>query len=125
MSAMDSVKTKIDELEFIVKLQMAKIEELSAENERLVSALGAHGTLKAIYSDSNQPAGVRVKAASAALPHETPKIMSVPPPLELKATEIIPLKDLVEARRRRQEERERAQLLPQLNGNGSDEPSAK
>jgi len=42
-------------------------DKLRAENERLSSALTAHQTLRAIYSDSTQPATVRVRAAQAAL----------------------------------------------------------
>jgi hypothetical protein len=43
--------------------------------ERLTSALGgAHATLGSIYSDNKQPAGVRVKAAQAALSRETPAL---------------------------------------------------
>jgi hypothetical protein len=49
MTAMDSVKAKFDEYEYIIKLLTAKAEELAAENERLRAAAGAHGQSK-IYN---------------------------------------------------------------------------
>jgi hypothetical protein len=100
----ETAQQKLARYEYVLGAQMAKITKLREENERLTSALGAHGTLKAIYSDGNQPAGLRVKAAQAALPHETPKLMSVPPPLELAAEPVVPLAELVEARRARQDQ---------------------
>jgi hypothetical protein len=85
MAAMDSIKAKFDEYEYIIKLLTAKAEELAAENERLKSTLGAHGVLKLIYSNPDSPEGNRIKAATAALPHETPKLMPERQALELRA----------------------------------------
>ena len=85
MAAMDSIKQKLDEAAYIIRLQTARIEELTAENERLRSAAGAHGVLKAIYGNPDQPTGHRIKAATAALPHEVPKLMPERAPLELQA----------------------------------------
>src|SRR6516164_7582836 len=82
MSAMDSIAAKLAEYETLLKLQMQKIEELAAENESLRSGLGAHGVLKLVYSDNNQPAGVRVKAAQAALNVEKPRLAPQPAPLD-------------------------------------------
>jgi len=82
---MDSVKAKFDEYEYLLKLATAKIEELTAENERLKSSLDAHGTLRLIYSNPNLPESLRAKAASAAIQHETPKLMPERAPLELQA----------------------------------------
>ena len=87
MSAMDSVKTKIDELEYIVKLQMQKIDELSAENQRLIAQADAHTTLKSIYTNPASPEGNRIKAAAAALPVEKPKLLSVVSSSEPSRTE--------------------------------------
>jgi hypothetical protein len=101
MTAMDSVAAKLKEYEYLLKLQMAKIEELAAENETLRSSLGAHGVLKLVYSDNNQPAGVRVKAAQAALNVEKPRLESVPPPLDLTAEKYEPLADIVTRQRAR------------------------
>ena len=100
MTAMDSIKAKFDEYEYLLRAATEKIEELAAENERLRAAGGAHAVLKDIYLNRNQPESLRAKAATAALPHETPKLTPVSPPLELTA-EVIPLRQLVEQRRAR------------------------
>jgi hypothetical protein len=77
MTAMDSVKAKLDEYEYLLKLQMEKIEELATENARLVAACDAHGVLKSIYLDPNASQTNRFKAAAASLPVEKPKLLSV------------------------------------------------
>jgi hypothetical protein len=129
MAAMDSVKAKFDEYEYLLKLMTAKIEELAAENERLRAAAGAHGVLKLIYSDNDQPTGHRIKAAGLALQHETPKLMPERQALELKAIEPKQtLGQLCEVRMARAdrmealslEERERL-IRGCGNGNGSDD----
>ena len=129
MTAMDSVKAKLDEYEYLLKLQMAKIEELSAENERLRSAAGAHGVLKAIYGNPDQPTGHRIKAAGLALPHEVPKLMPERAPLELQAeSEKVSLFDLAERRRLKSLELDGRDIKVEPNGqvillpkrNGSD-----
>ena len=79
------------------------------ENERLRSAAGAHDVLRAIYLDPDAPQGNRIKAAQAALPHETPRLNPVPPPLDLVAEEIEPLADLIARQRARVD---RMQLEP-------------
>jgi hypothetical protein len=127
MAAMDSIASKFREYEYTIKLLTAKLEELAAENESLRSGLGAHGVLKLVYSDNNQPAGVRVKAAQAALNVEKPRLESVPPPLELTAEVIEPLADVVRRQRARCERmiaEDEAQGLRDsrgyyLQGNGS------
>ena len=137
MTVANSIKAQLDEAEHVIRAQMARIVELEQENERLKEGLSAHGVLRSIYSDETQPTGHRIKAAIGSLPHETPKLMSVPPPLELTAEPIVPLAELVEQRRARQN-----QLCPQSadhpppievlpladgrsrNGNGSDDSSS-
>ena len=126
---MDSIAAKLAEYETLLKLQMQKIEELAAENESLRSGLGAHGVLKLVYSDDKQPAGVRVKAAQAALNVEKPSLKPQPAPLELVAEEIEPLADVV-ARQRARADRmllEDPQFLAvrsiSLKGNGADDGS--
>ena len=132
MAAMDSIKQKLDEAAYIIRLQTARIEELTAENERLRSAAGAHGVLKAIYGNPDQPTGHRIKAATAALPHEVPKLMPERAPLELQAEpEKVSLFDLAERRRLksleldgrdiRVEPNGQVILLPRNGGNGSDD----
>ena len=77
MAAMDSVKAQIDELELIIKLQVQKLEELSAENERLKAGLTAHSTLQSVYRDESAPRSDRIKAATAAIGYEQPKLGSI------------------------------------------------
>jgi hypothetical protein len=96
------LKEYADRLEFICRAQKDEIAKLRSEIERLRAEGGAHAALKDVYLDRDLPEALRVKAATAALPHETPKLMSVPPPLELAAEETIPLAQLVEQRRARQ-----------------------
>jgi hypothetical protein len=133
MTVANSIKAQLDEAEHVIRQQMARIAELEQENERLKEGLTAHQTLRQIYSDETQPTGHRIKAAIGSLPHETPKLMSVPPPLELTAEPVVPLTELVEARRARQNQLcpQSASDLPPIevlpiadgrrsNGNGSD-----
>src|SRR6516165_2224128 len=102
MTVTESIKQKLDEAAYIIRLQTARIEELTAENERLRSAAGAHGVLKAIYGNPDQPTGHRIKAATAALPHEVPKLMPERAPLELQAEPVVSLLELAERRMRKQ-----------------------
>jgi len=129
MTVTESIKQKLDEAAYIIRLQTARIEELTAENERLRSAAGAHGILKAIYGDSNQPTGHRIKSAAAALPFEVPKLMPERAPLELQAEpEKVSLFDLAERRRLKSLELEGRDIKVEPNGqvillpkrNGSD-----
>jgi hypothetical protein len=121
------------EYEGVIRLLTAKVEELVAANERLSSELTAHQTLRAIYSDSTQPATVRVRAAQAALNVETPRLESVPPPLDLVAEPVEPLSVLVERQRRRADAilalplEHRAALITGVGrdgGNGSDDTAS-
>ena len=121
------------EYENVIRLLTAKVEELLTANERLTSELTAHQTLRAIYSDSTQPATVRVRAASAALGVESAPLKSVAPPLELVAQEYEPLSVVVERQRARMnrllalplEQRERliqgVERDDDNSGDGSDE----
>ena len=132
MAAMDSIASKFAEYEYTIKLLTAKVEEQAAEIDRLTSALGgAHATLRTVYSDNSQPAGVRVKAAQAALPHETPRLNPVSQ-LDLAAEpEPIPLAEVIRLQRARAD---RMLLEPPFsnlpkvvpfrsNGNGDDSSS--
>jgi len=99
---MDSVKAKLDEYEYLLKLQMQKIEELAAENERLKANSSAHQTLQSIYRNEAEPSNTRVRAAQAALNVEAPKLMSVPAPLDLVGEEVVvPLAEVIRLQRAR------------------------
>jgi hypothetical protein len=126
------LKQYADRLEFACRSQMKRIAELEAEIERLQSVAGAHGVLKAIYGNPDQPTGHRIKAAGLALPHEVPKLMPERAPLELQADpEKVSLFDLAEARRKKTEPFQGRDievqpngeviLLPKRNGNGQDD----
>jgi hypothetical protein len=127
-----SIKAKLEKYEYLIKLQMAKIEELAQENAALKEGT-AHGTLRQIYNDPHTSQANRIRAAQAALACEQPRLMPVQQ-LELKAQEeppVQPLSELVAERRARMDRilalplEERAALIPGCNGgNGSDDSSS-
>ena len=126
----ETAEEKLARFETVIDLQMKELDRLRAENERLRTVAGAHGVLKEIYLNPDAPQGNRIKAAQAALPHEVPRLESVPPPLDLVAEPIEPLADVV-ARQRARADRmlaEDPQFLAvrnyraiSLEGNGSDD----
>jgi hypothetical protein len=127
--------TDIEKAEYddVVRQLMAKCEQLAAENAALkANNASAHQTLRAIYTDSTQPATVRVRAAQAALNVETPALKPEPAPLDLVAEVIEPLSVVVERQRKRadamlalpMEERERMIAgVVRRDGNSSDSGS--
>ena len=127
----DTEKAEYDD---VVRQLMAKCEQLAAENARLRSSENnAHAVLREVYNDPTASPAVRVKAAGLALPHETPRLESVPPPLELTAEPIEPLADVVRRQRARVERmiaEEEAQGLRDsrgfylLKGNGQNDDTA-
>jgi hypothetical protein len=131
MTASNSIKARLDEAKWVMQRQMARIAELEAEVERLRSAANAHDVLRAIYSDSNQPTGHRLKAAGLALGVESPPLKSVEPPLDLVAEPPISLLELAERRMKKQLALEGQEIrvlddgtvlqLKPGNGSGSDE----
>jgi hypothetical protein len=115
------------EYEDVLRKLVAKCEALAAENAALKAGLDAHSTLKSIYADANQPATVRVRAAQAALGHETPPLKSVEPPMDLVAEPTEPLAVTVERGRARMNRllslslEERARMIPGSSGDGGDD----
>src|SRR5262249_54960232 len=93
--------TEKAEYEDVLRRLTAKCEELIAENSRLRSENTAHSVLREVYNDPTASPAVRVKAAGLALPHETPRLMPEPRPLELVAEVIEPLSVVVEKQRAR------------------------
>jgi len=138
------IQSKLAEYEGIVRILTTKLEEAVGEIDRLrsensqlrVEKSDALTTLQGIYNNPRTTEYNRVRAAGLALQHELPRLKSVPAPLNLIAEEVkdyIPLAELVEKRRARQDRmsRERAEernrdreLLPRPSrrngGNGSD-----
>jgi hypothetical protein len=128
MTVANSIKAQIDDPKHVMQRQMARIAELEAEVARLKANASAHQTLASIYSDPNQPTGHRIRAATAALACETPRLESVPPAIDSTCEEYEPLADVV---RRQRARADRMQLEPpfsdlpkvfplQGNGNGDD-----
>jgi hypothetical protein len=119
--------TERAEYDDVVRQLMAKCEQLAAENAALkVNNASAHQTLRAIYADSTQPATVRVRAAQAALGHESAPLKSVEPPLDLVAEPVEPLADVVRRQRARcdrmlLEDAQFQGLYSPSRGNGSDD----
>ena len=120
----ETVEQKLARFETVIGLQMKEIDRLRSENERLRTVAGAHGVLKEIYLDPDAPQGNRIKAAQAALPHEIPRLMPQPPAIDVTAEEIIPLADLIAARRARHDrmmlEAPYRSSGQKPNGNGDD-----
>jgi hypothetical protein len=81
----------LDRCEFTIEYQKQEIDRLRAENQRLIDwimgSADAHTTLQSIYLDPSATQTNRIKAASAALPVEKPKLMSVVPPMEMDRRE--------------------------------------
>jgi hypothetical protein len=101
--------TEKAEYDNVVRMLTAKCEELAAENARLRSEKSdALSVCQEVYSDPTVSPALRLKAAGLALPHETPRLTPVPPPLDLVAEPPpIPLAELVTLRRARQAKLER------------------
>src|SRR6516164_702960 len=92
-------QNRLAEYEDMVRLLTTKLEELAAENTRLRSSENnAHAVLREVYNDPTASPAVRVKAAGLALPHEVPRLESVPPPLDLVA-KLEPLAEVVRRQR--------------------------
>jgi hypothetical protein len=72
-------KQTIARAEYIVREQIAEIDRLRAENNRLVAWINGDAdaltALQAIYNDTNTSEGNRIRAAASALPFERPKIV--------------------------------------------------
>jgi len=97
----ETVERKLARYETVIGLQMEEIDRLRAENERLRSEGGAHAALKDVYLNPDAPQGNRIKAATAALPHETPRLTPQPPVLDLTAEPCEPLADVIARQRAR------------------------
>jgi hypothetical protein len=118
----------------MVRLLTAKLEELAAENARLRSSENnAHSVLREVYNDPTASPAVRVKAAGLALPHEVPRLESVPPLLELVAEPVESLASIVERQRTRMKQiqalplAERERMIAGVvrrDRNGSDDDTA-
>src|SRR6516225_971616 len=83
----ETAEEKLARFESVLDLQMQEIEKLRAENERLRAEGGAHTALRSVYNDPQASETNKVKAAAAAIGYEQPKILSVPPAINLDRRE--------------------------------------
>src|SRR5215472_10578300 len=105
----ESLEQKLERFECVIRLQMAKIDELRAENERLRAEGGAHAALKDVYLNPDSSEANKIKAAAASLPFEKPKLGSIEPPtIRLN---VLPLPELLAQRMARQEAHDRQRTL--------------
>ena len=133
VEVVETLEAKLKRHEDALVACMAEITKLREENARLRSSeKNAHSVLREVYNDPTASPAVRVKAAGLALPHETPRLESVPPPLELIAEPVEPLADVVARQRARADRmlREDPQFQALRNsgyllkGNGNDDSGA-
>jgi hypothetical protein len=110
----ETLEAKLKRHEDALALCMAEITALRAENAALKANASAHQTLAEIYRNPAEPSGVRVRAAQAALSHESAPLKPVEAPLDLVAEPVEPLAEVV----RRQRARADRMLLedPQYQG---------
>jgi predicted HNH restriction endonuclease len=75
----ESAEQKLNRFECVIRLQMAEIDKLRAENQALVDWIqgdsDALTVLQTIYNSSTTSETNRVKAAAAAIGYERPKMM--------------------------------------------------
>jgi hypothetical protein len=122
-----------DDKDDLIRQLTIRLRETVDENDKLralvtnlTEGANAHTVLQSLYRDVNLPEALRAKCAIGALPHETPRLESVPPPLDLVAEEYEPLSVAVERQRKRADAllalplEERAAMI---TGVGSDDGS--
>jgi hypothetical protein len=132
--------TEKAEYESVVGMLTAKLEEAVGEIDRLQAVVAkltgtddAHSTLRRLYLDETLPPTARIRAAQAAIGHESAPLKAMEPPLNLVAEEYEPLAVVVERQRARcralqalpLEERERmVRGVTRDDGNGSGDGSS-
>jgi hypothetical protein len=101
--------TEKAECEGVIRLLTAKLEEAVGEIDRLRAVVAkltegaddAHSTLRRLYLDESQPSNTRLRAASAALNFERPRLESAPA-IDVTPEPVEDLATLVHRRRARQ-----------------------
>jgi hypothetical protein len=102
VEVVETLEAKLKRHEDALVACMAEITKLREENARLRSSENnAHAVLREVYNDPTASPAVRVKAAGLALPHEVPRLMPEPRPLDLVYEEVEPLAVVVERQRAR------------------------
>jgi hypothetical protein len=135
VEVVETLEAKLKRHEDALVACMAEITRLREENTRLRSEKSdALSVLREVYNDPTASPSHRIKAAGLALPHEVPRLESVPPPLDLVAEPVEPLADVVARQRARADKmmrddpqfralRNRQVISLKPNGNGSDDAS--
>src|SRR6516225_7127985 len=102
VEVVETLEAKLKRHEDALVACMAEITRLREENTRLRSEKSdALSVLREVYNDPTASPSHRIKAAGLALPHEVPRLESVPPPLDLVAEPVEPLADVVARQRAR------------------------
>ena len=96
------LKAYADRLEVLCRAQADEITRLRAQVAALTEGTDdAHSTLRRLYLDETQNSNARIRAATAALNVEKPRLEPVPPPMELVAEQHESLADIVTRQRAR------------------------
>ena len=96
------LKAYAERLEVLCRAQADEITRLRAQVAALTEGTDdAHSTLRRLYLDETQNSNARIRAATAALNVEKPRLEPVPPPMELVAEQHESLADIVTRQRAR------------------------
>jgi hypothetical protein len=79
----ETPEQKLKRYEYVLDAQADEIDKLRAEVKRLTEGADAHTVLQSLYRNRELPEGNRIKAASAALPVEKPRLHSIVPTSEM------------------------------------------
>jgi len=83
----ETVEQKLERWAYVIDAQSKEIDRLRVENASLRQEGGAHTALRSVYNDPQASETNKVRAASAAIGYEQPKILSVPPAINLDRRE--------------------------------------
>jgi hypothetical protein len=134
--------TEKAEYESVVGILTTKLEEAVGEIDRLQALVAkltgtddAHSTLRRLYLDETQPSNVRVRAAQAAIGHESAPLKATEAPIDVVREPDLPLAEVIRLQRARADQmlltdpqyRDLPKVFrsrPNGDGNGSDDSSS-
>jgi hypothetical protein len=134
--------TEKAEYESVVGILTTKLEEAVGEIDRLQALVAkltgtddAHSTLRRLYLDETQPSNVRVRAAQAAIGHESAPLKATEEPIDVVREPDLPLAEVIRLQRARADQmlltdpqyRDLPKVFPSRpngDGNGSDDSSS-
>jgi hypothetical protein len=116
-----------DDKDELIRQLTIRLRETVEENdklrvlvERITEGASAHETLSELHRNRDLPPAIRAKAAIGCLGVETAPLKSVEPPLDLVAEPpTIPLAELVEQRRARQDRMQRERRNIEVYSDGT------